>query len=88
MPTVSNRSAGAGRAGALAGAVATVAWLLGAALLAAQIVVHGVHTHAATAGELAMLALSLLWFLLAVARVPVREATGAEATSGREEPPA
>ena len=60
--------------GSVAGAVVTGLWLLGAALLAVEIVVRGVHSRLTIAGDLAMLALSLLWFLLAVARVPIREA--------------
>lgn len=47
-----------------------VAWLAGAVLLATELVRHGLHTVAATVGNIAMLSLSLLWFVLAVARVP------------------
>lgn len=54
------------------GYLVTVAWLVGAVSLGAQIALRGVHTHVTIAGDLAMLALSLLWFLLAVARVPLR----------------
>ena len=61
--------------GPIVGVVVTVLWLFGAALLAAQIVVHGVHTQLTIVGDIVMLVLSLLWFLLAVARVPIREAT-------------
>lgn len=58
--------------GAAVGAIVTGAWLVGAALLGVQISRHGVHTRLTVAGDLAMLVLSLLWFLLAVARVPLR----------------
>jgi hypothetical protein len=56
-----------------AGYVVTVAWLIGATLLGVEVVVHGVHTHLTVAGDVAMLVLSLLWFVLAVVRVPVSE---------------
>src|SRR6478736_9652018 len=52
------------------GRVASVVWLVGAALLGTELVRNGLHTVAATVGIVAMLALSLLWFVLAVARVP------------------
>jgi hypothetical protein len=58
--------------GATAGVIVTGAWLVGAALLGLQIARHGVHTRLTVAGDVSMLALSLLWFLLAVARVPLR----------------
>jgi hypothetical protein len=58
---------------AAAGYVVTVLWLIGATLLGAHIVVDGVHTHLTVVGDISMLALSLLWFLLAVVRVPVSE---------------
>jgi hypothetical protein len=58
---------------ATAGYVVTVVWLIGATLLGVHVVVDGVHTHLTVVGDIAMLALSLLWFLLAVVRVPVSE---------------
>ena len=58
--------------GAALGVIVTGAWFVGAALLGLQIARHGVHTRLTVAGDLAMLVLSLLWFLLAVARVPLR----------------
>ena len=58
---------------ATTGYVVTSLWLVGATLLGIQLATHGVHADMTIAGEIAMLALSLLWFLLAVARVPVRE---------------
>ena len=69
------------------GVVATAVWLVGAALLALQIVVHGVSTRVTVAGDLAMLVLSLAWFLLAVARVPVREEMDDEAERSAPEAP-
>jgi hypothetical protein len=51
--------------------VVTAAWLAGAVLLGAELVRHGLHTVAATVGNIVMLALSLLWFAVVVARVPV-----------------
>jgi hypothetical protein len=63
---------------AATGYLVTLVWLLGAALLGVQIALHGVHTWPTIAGDIAMLALSLLWFLLAVARVPVRSPEGDE----------
>ena len=53
-------------------------WLAGAALLGLQLALHGVHTPLTIAGDIVMLALSLIWFLLAVARVPVRKPEGDE----------
>jgi hypothetical protein len=64
-----------------AGYVVTVVWLVGATLLGAHIVVDGVHTHLTVVGDIMMLVLSLLWFVLAVVRVPVSEPDD-------EEPPA
>ena len=58
---------------AVLGYIVSALWLVGVALLGVQVALHGVHTHVSVAGDLAMLILSLLWFLLAVARVPLRE---------------
>lgn len=55
---------------ATTGYAVTIAWFVGAGLLGAQIVLHGVHSRLTIAGDIGMLALSLLWFLLAVARIP------------------
>ncbi len=57
---------------AATGYLVTVVWLAGATLLALQLAMHGVHARLTIAGDVIMLALSLIWFLLAVARVPVR----------------
>ena len=70
-----------------AGVAVTVLWLLGAALLALEIVAHGVHTPLTIAGDVAMLLVSLLWFLLAVARVPLREAADDEPGASAPEAP-
>ena len=51
----------------------TVVWLVGATLLGAHVVADGVHTHLTVVGDITMLVLSLLWFVLAVVRVPVSE---------------
>jgi hypothetical protein len=56
-----------------AGALLSVAWVAGAVALAVEIARHGVHSAVVTVGVVAMLALSLLWFALAVARVPLRQ---------------
>ncbi len=66
------------------GYVVTVAWLVGAVLLGAQIAFHGVHSRLTIAGDIGMLALSLLWFLLAVARIPF---TASEADRPEAEAP-
>jgi membrane-bound ClpP family serine protease len=60
------------------GRVVALLWLLGAALLAAEIAADGVHTTRVIVGDCAMLVLSVLWFLLAVARVPVSEPRSGE----------
>jgi len=61
---------------AAAGHAASVLWLLGAALLAFEIVMNGVHSTRVIVGDALMLVLSLAWFLLAVARVPISEPRG------------
>jgi hypothetical protein len=48
-----------------------VVWIAGAAALGAEVVTDGVHSTTVIVGDCAMLVLSLVWFLLAVARVPV-----------------
>jgi len=58
------------------GYIVTVAWLVGAVLLGAQIAAQGVHSKLTIAGDIGMLALSLLWFLLAVARIPFTASEG------------
>ena len=70
-----------------AAVLVTLLWLLGAGLLSLQIVVHGVHSRLTIVGDVAMLLLSLLWFLLAVARVPIREAADDERGSSAPEAP-
>jgi membrane-bound ClpP family serine protease len=61
-----------------AGRVVTLLWLVGAGLLAFEIAVDGVHSTKVIVGDAVMLVLSLVWFLLAVARVPISEPRGAE----------
>jgi hypothetical protein len=56
----------------------SVLWLAGAVLLGAEIAAEGVHSTTVIVGDVAMLALSVAWFLLAVARVPVSEPRSAE----------
>jgi hypothetical protein len=60
------------------GRAVSVLWLAGAVLLGAEIAANGVHSTIVIVGDVAMLALSLAWFLLAVARVPFSEPRGAE----------
>ena len=48
-------------------------WVVGAVLLAAEVAVDGAHSTRVVVGDVVMLALSLIWFLLAVARVPLSE---------------
>ena len=64
---------------ATAGRIASVLWLAGAGLLAFEIAGDGVHSTKVIVGDAVMLVLSLVWFLLAVARVPVTEPRGADA---------
>ena len=72
---------------AATGYLVTGLWLAGATLLGVQIAFHGVHSPATIAGDVAMLALSLLWFLLAVARVPARERSSTAADVEPAAPP-
>ena len=65
------------RSAALGRAVGTL-WLLGAVLLGFEIAVDGVHSTTVIVGDVAMLVLSVVWFLLAVARVPVSEPQSVE----------
>jgi len=53
------------------GYAASLVWLGGAALLGVELARHGLHTTAAVVGIVVMLLLSVLWFVLAVARVPL-----------------
>jgi hypothetical protein len=55
-------------------------WLAGALLLGFEVAIDGVHSTTVILGDVAMLVLSLVWFLLAVARVPVSEPRRAEST--------
>lgn len=66
------------RASAALGRAVGVLWLLGAVLLGLEIAVDGVHSTTVIVGDVAMLALSVVWFLLAIARVPVSEPQSAE----------
>jgi hypothetical protein len=54
-----------------AGYLVSAVWLVGAALLAVQLARHGLDTAAGTAGILVMLLVSLVWFALAIARIPL-----------------
>jgi hypothetical protein len=69
-----------------AGYVVTAGWLVGATLLGAHVVVDGVHTHLTVVGDITMLVLSLLWFVLAVVRVPVSEPDDDEAPASAAPP--
>jgi hypothetical protein len=60
------------------GRVVSALWLVGAALLALEIAADGVNSTSVIAGDVVMLLLSLAWFLLAVARVPVSEPPAGE----------
>jgi membrane-bound ClpP family serine protease len=60
------------------GRVVSILWVAGAVLLGAEIAAEGVHSTEVVVGDVVMLALSLAWFLLAVARVPFSEPRGAE----------
>ena len=53
------------------GYAVSLLWLAGAVILGIELVRHGLHTVAATVGIVVMLVVSLLWFVLAVARVPI-----------------
>ena len=77
-----------------AGVLVSVLWLAGAAALGTELVRHGLHTVTATVGNVVMLGLSIVWFALAVARVPLgseeqlSRAEDGEAGSEHPEPPA
>jgi hypothetical protein len=68
-----------------AGALVSLLWVAGAAALAVDIVVRGVGAVTVTVGVIAMLAVSLLWFALAVARVPLSEDPGVGTPPSRPE---
>jgi len=70
-----------------AGLVVSAVWLAGATLLGSEIVRHGLHSMTATVGDIAMLVVSLVWFALAVARVPLSRAPVEETDSARREQP-
>ena len=53
-------------------------WLLGAVLLGFEVAVDGVHSTTVIVGDVAMLVLSVVWFLLAIARLPISEPQSAE----------
>jgi len=67
------------RSAALGRAVGLL-WLVGAVLLGSEIAVDGVHSTAVIVGDAAMLVLSVVWCLLAVARVPVSEPRSGESS--------
>ena len=71
-----------------AAVLVSLLWLGGALALGTEIVRHGVQTTAVTVGVLAMLAVSVLWFALAVARVPLIRDAGSGTSSAHPEPPA
>ena len=66
------------RRSAALGRTVGVLWLVGAVLLGSKIVVDGVDSTTVIVGDAAMLVLAVVWFLLAVARVPVSEPRGGE----------
>jgi hypothetical protein len=66
------------RRSAALGRTVGVLWLAGAVLLGAEIALDGVHSTTVIVGDVVMLMLSVVWFLLAVARVPVTEPRSAE----------
>lgn len=70
-----------------AGVVVSAVWLVGASLLALEIVRHGVHSVTVTVGNIAMLVVSLVWFALAVARVPLSRTPVEETDFARQEQP-
>ena len=70
-----------------AGVVVSAVWLVGASLLGLEIVRHGVHAVAVTVGNIVMLVVSLVWFALAVARVPLSRAPVEETDFDRQEQP-
>jgi len=53
------------------GYAVTALWLAGAATLGVELARNGLHTAVAAAGIVVMLLLSVLWFALAVARLPL-----------------
>ncbi len=69
-------------------AVVSVLWLVGALALGTEIVRSGVQTTAVTIGVLAMLGVSVLWFALAVARVPLSRGEEPGTSSANPAPPA
>jgi hypothetical protein len=68
------------------GYLVSAAWLVGAGGLGIELARHGLHTTTATVGNVVMLVVSLLWFALAVARLPLSGAERPE-QSPRREPP-
>lgn len=71
-----------------AGVLVSVLWLVGAVALGAEIVRRGIQTTAVTVGVLAMLGLSVLWFALAVSRVPLSRDAEQGTSSANPVPPA
>jgi hypothetical protein len=53
--------------------VVTLAWLGAVAALSMHLVAHGLHGRVAVSGELGGLALTILWFVLAVLRAPASD---------------
>lgn len=69
-----------------AGYLVSAAWLAGAALLGVQVARHGVDSRAGTVGVVLMLLVSLLWFALAVARIPLSAEGRADESQGPAPP--
>jgi hypothetical protein len=67
-----------------AGVIVSFVWLAGATVLGVEIARRGLDTVATTVGVVAMLAVSLLWFALAVARVPVSRPADDESGPSRQ----
>lgn len=67
------------------GYAVTVVWLAGAALLGLELVSHGLHTVAAAAGIVVMLLVSVVWFVLAVARIPLSAGERGDDASNRSQ---
>jgi hypothetical protein len=68
------------RRSAMLGRTVGVLWLAGAVLLGLEVATGGVDSTTVIVGDVALLVLSVVWFLLAVARVPVSEPRSAEST--------
>jgi hypothetical protein len=56
-----------------AGYVVGTVWVVGVVLLAAEIVMNGLHTRVTAVGDVVMLVVSLVWFLVTVAQIPTND---------------